>query len=246
MLDVYCTSPEIAAAKPTMAVVGVGAIEQHGRHLPVATDWSGVTDMSRRVAEQLGAFWIPAIPFSMSECHGEMAGTVWLNPDTLAKVVRDIVLSLHMQGIHQIVIMNGHGGNFILEPTIQELNLEHPSLTVIMPGHAAPPDPPIFESRGEIHAGEGETSSQLALNPELVKDERVDYLPPVGREFLDYAVMSKLSPEGIWGNPSFGTIEKGLRAREHAVAQTVHTIRQTFATIDQLKQSSANAGGNHV
>lgn len=242
MGSVYQTTAEIKESQPEIAVFGVGAIEQHGHHLPVATDWSGITEMTRRVAEELDAFWAPAIPFSMSECHGEMHGTVWLNPDTLAKVIRDLVLSLRAQGFRKILIMNGHGGNFILEPTIQELNLTYQDITVVMPANLGPFDPPIYETGGEVHAGESETSTQLYFFPEQVKDERVDYIPPVGREFLDYAVMSRLSPYGIWGKPSFGTAEKGRRAVEASVSRVVEYARKTFEKIDQLQGSVAGKG----
>ncbi|MGH2560759.1 MAG: creatininase family protein [Thermomicrobiales bacterium] len=246
MVDVYRTSPEIAAAQPTIAVLGVGAIEQHGAHLPVATDWSWIAHMTRRVAERLDAFWLPAIPFSMSECHGDLAGTVWLKPETLAKVIRDLVLALRAQGIHRIVIMNGHGGNFMLEPTIQELNLTYSDLAVIMPPHFGPADPPIFESTGEIHAGEGETSTQLSLNPELVKDERVDAMPAVGREFLDYTVMANISPAGVWGSPNLGSAEKGRRAAERNVELTARYVHDTFEAIAQCKQGATAAGTSDV
>jgi creatinine amidohydrolase len=242
MFGVYQTSAQIAETRPEIAVLGVGAIEQHGPHLPVATDWSGISEMTRLVAEELGAFWIPAIPFSMSECHGEMDGTVWLNPDTLAKVVRDLVLSLRSHGFTKILIMNGHGGNFILEPTIQELNLGYPDIAVVMPPHFRPSDPPIFETAGEVHAGEGETSSQLHFFPEQVKDERVDYIPPVGREFLDYTVMSNLSPWGIWGSPSYGSADKGRRSVEASVERISEYARTTFARIDDLKQAATREG----
>ena len=54
MLDAYCTSEELAAARPEIAVFGVGAVEQHSHHLPVGTDWIGVAELSRRVAERPG------------------------------------------------------------------------------------------------------------------------------------------------------------------------------------------------
>jgi creatinine amidohydrolase len=238
MIDTELSSPELAQRRPAIAVLGVGAIEQHGAHLPVGTDWTWIAHVSRRVAERLDAFWLPAIPFSMSECHGEMAGTVWLKPETLAKVIRDLVLAMRAQGIHRIVIMNGHGGNFILEPTIQELNLTYPDLIVIMPPFAGPADPPIFETRGDIHAGEVETSTQLSLNPELVKDERVDAIPAVGREFLDYTVMEQISPAGVWGNPTRGTAEKGRREAEHMVETTVDYLRAAFLAVERSKPES--------
>jgi creatinine amidohydrolase len=246
MPDVYCTSPDLAKARPTIAVVGVGAIEQHGSHLPVGTDWTWVAELSRRVAEELGAYWLPAIPFSMSECHGSTAGTVWLKPETLASVIRDIAQSLQAQGIDRIVILNGHGGNFVLEPTIQELNLTYPSLSIIMPPAAFPggPDPEIFQSaRAEVHAGEVETSLLLYLSPEQVKlDDSVDFVPPVGQEFLDYAFISAVSPAGIWGTPSLASAEKGQRAATLSVERIVSYVRATFADLDRVRAGSGAPG----
>ncbi len=99
MIDKRSTSQEISSAHPSIAVLGIGAIEQHGRHLPVGTDWMIVDELSRRVAHELNALLIPAIPFSMSECHGMLGGTVWLKPATLSAVLQDVVSSLHAQGI---------------------------------------------------------------------------------------------------------------------------------------------------
>jgi len=94
VLDARNTSKEIGEKLPEIAVFGIGAVEQHSIHLPLGTDWLGVSDLTQRVAKELDAFLVPALPFSMSECHGPMAGTVWLKPETLAAVVRDTVLSL--------------------------------------------------------------------------------------------------------------------------------------------------------
>ncbi len=107
-------------------MVGIGAIEQHGRHLPIGTDWMIICELSRRVANELDAWLLPAIPISMSECHGSIAGTVWLKPATLSAVLQDIASSLHAQGIDKVLVLNGHGGNFILEPTIQAINNKFP------------------------------------------------------------------------------------------------------------------------
>src|SRR5919198_1843555 len=166
MPDPFMTSPEVAAAHPDTAVIAIGAIEQHGPHLPVGTDFLWIQELSRRVADGLGAYWVPALPFSMSECHGPTAGTLWLRPETLAEVVRDLVTSLEAQGIHRIVLLNGHGGNFVLEPVVQELNATFADLRLIMPTwYGGGDEPPIFESAGlEVHAGESETSTQLSIN----------------------------------------------------------------------------------
>ncbi len=235
MWDKYSKGPEIAVHCPEIAVFGIGAIEQHGRHLPIGTDWIAISEISRRVALELNAFLVPAIPFSMSECHGPLAGTVWLKPATLAAVVRDVACSLREQGIRKLLILNGHGGNFVLEPVIQELNREYPYFVVIMPPEVwalSEGDESIYESASsEVHAGEAETSIQLYLNPDNVRTESIDAVPPVGREFLDYISIDQISPDGVWGLPSYGDAGKGERAIAAQVQAIVRFARQAFEVV---------------
>lgn len=237
MYDAWDTSEKIATGSPRCAVFGIGAIEQHSIHLPLGTDWLGVKDIARRVAEELDAFLVPSLPFSMSECHGPMPGTVWLKPETLAAVVRDTILSLYSQDIQRVIIINGHGGNFVLEAEIRRLNLKYPELIILMPPYFAPSpgETEIWEKGGGIHANESETSHQLYINREHVKDERVDYQPSVGQEFLDYAYMSFISETGVWGYPSYGTAEKGRRSTERRVERIIEWARTAFDRVESLR-----------
>jgi creatinine amidohydrolase len=237
MMDMWNTSAEIKLAQPEIAVFGIGAVEQHSIHLPLGTDWLWVCAVTERVARELNAYLVPALPFSMSQCHGPMAGTVWLKPNTLASVVHDVVLSLHDQGYRKVLIVNGHGGNFVLEAVIRELNLSYPDLIVVMPPDfvPGPDDTRILDNGVGIHAGEVETSTQLSLNPEHVKEERIDYLPPVGREFLDYAFMEDISEQGVWGYPSLGTASKGQRLIDYQVTRIVEWTRETCAEVESLR-----------
>ncbi|MCW3992253.1 MAG: creatininase family protein, partial [Candidatus Bathyarchaeota archaeon] len=237
MLDARNTSKEISESQPEVAVFGIGAIEQHSIHLPLGTDWLGVSDITHRVAKEMDAFLVPALPFSMSECHGPMAGTVWLRPETLAAVVRDTVLSLYEQGFRRVLIVNGHGGNFVLEAEIRRLNLNHPDLIVLIPPFLPPRpgEPKIWDKGVGIHASESETSHQLYINREHVKDERIDYMPPVGREFLDYAYMGFISEWGVWGYPSYGTVEKGEKATTRRVERIVEWAREAFSVVESLR-----------
>lgn len=232
MIDDHLTSPQISNAHPDIAVVGIGAIEQHGRHLPIGTDWMIISELSQRVANELNAWLIPAIPISMSECHGLMAGTIWLKPATLSAVLQDIVSSLQAQGIYNLLVLNGHGGNFILGPTIQALNKKYPDMFVVMPPDdwpASDNESLIFETlETDLHAGEVETSIMKYLHPELVKDVRVDFIPPVGREFLDYMSMDLISPEGVWGTPSKGIADKGARTFAAQVKAITVFAQQAF------------------
>jgi creatinine amidohydrolase len=237
MLDARSTSREIARRAPAIAVYGIGAIEQHSIHLPLGTDWLSVDDIARRIAAELDAFLVPALPFSMSECHKPMAGTVWLKPETLAAVLRDTVLSLYAQGIRKVLVVNGHGGNLILGAEIRRLNMVHADLIVLMPSGLAPRpgDPRIWDKGTGIHAGESETSRQLYINREHVKAERVDGVPDVGREFLDYVPIGTISEWGVWGYPSLGTREKGERATAYQVTRIAEWAREAFARVEALR-----------
>ena len=239
LLDLHSTSADIRGAASGVAVFPIGAIEQHSGHLPLGTDWFLVMEVSRRVALELGALLLPALPFSMSQCHGTAAGTVWLRPETLAAAVRDVVHSLRAQGIHKVVVINGHGGNFVLWPVIREVNLTYPDTMVVMPsfegglGAAG-----LFESGDlETHAGEIETSLQLALRPELVKGEGVDDVPSVGREYLDYVPMDVISASGVMGVPSLASAEKGERAFALVAKHMAEVVRETFASLDLLRSA---------
>ena len=233
MYDFTNTSKEIENAQPSIAVFAVGAIEQHSATLPLGTDWLHGEELSRRVAKELNALLLPAIPFSMSECHGKMEGTVWFKPHTLAMVIEDIVLSLYDQGIKKIVVLNCHGGNFVLQPVIEELNMDYDDLIVLLPeGQGRLPE---VSHIPEVHAGGAETSTQLYLNKENVKDSRFDHIPDVGREFLDYLTMEPMSPEGVWGNQSIATVELGEKKLNSSVKGIVEHVNERFEEIEKRR-----------
>ena len=242
MLDETATSGQIGDARPQIAIIGVGAIEQHGRHLPVGTDYLVVRELSRRVARELDAWLLPALPISLSECHGALEGTVWLKPATLAAVVRDIARSVRAQGVRLLVVLNGHGGNFVLGPTIEQLNRDLTDLRIVMPPEGLATvlgDAPIFETaRQEVHAGEAETSSVLYYAPHLVREERVDGPIPVGREFLDYTTLDRLNPEGTWGFPTRADATKGERSAQARIRAVVAFVRESWGALAPARSPS--------
>ncbi|MGM0400658.1 MAG: creatininase family protein [Chloroflexota bacterium] len=242
LYDAEATYADLEAAEVEIAILPIGAIEQHSLHLPLGTDWIGAEALARRVAERLArdrdVYLLPGWPYSLSQCHGPMPGTVWLTPRTLADVLGDTVRSLYTQGIRRVVVINGHGGNFVLDAEIRELNLRYPDLILLSAASwdtAGGARPTGRVTGGDIHAGEGETASQLYLNPQHVGSERVDYVPPVGREFLDYAYMCHISPHGVWGRPSRGTAEAGKEQLERAAEALVRAVQEAFEGIAALK-----------
>ncbi|MGC9317533.1 MAG: creatininase family protein [Armatimonadota bacterium] len=232
MVTVYNTWKEIADEQPEIAILPVGSLEQHGHHLPIATDWLRADDMGRRIAERLGdCYLLPAIAYANSQEHMDLPGTITLRPSTLALVIEDIVLSLRHHGIRKIVILSCHGGNWILKPTIRDLNFRYDDLRII---HA---DGPLLSERErmprETHAGAGETGQMLALRPELVKGRSPDFSPDVGQEWNDYVGYGTSTETGTWGRPSQADPEASEESMESAVEHRVAYIRETFGRLDE-------------
>ena len=228
------TYRELEESGVDVVVVPVGALEQHSIHLPLGQDWLCVQAVARRIAERLNAYLLPALPFSNSQEHQDFKGTVWLQPATLGQVFKDIVASLRYHGFRKVVLVNGHGGNWILKPTVRELNLARTGITIVWVG----PETwaPGAATLKELHAGRNETSRALALYPHLVKDRRIDFIPDATREYLDYVGVKGASPEGVWGEPTKATAEEGRRLMEEGVEASVKYITQTFARIEEIQR----------
>jgi creatinine amidohydrolase len=237
MLTWENTFEEVQQGKPEIAIIPIGAIEQHSYHLPLATDYLVAQALGRRVAEKLGdCYLLPALPFSCSREHCDFAGTVWLKPSTLAAVIEDLVGALHHHGITKVVLLVAHGGNWIVKPTVREIDLDRKGVHVIF--HT--PSGFMVEQGefAELHAGASETSLMLHLHPELVHMGRArpDYAPTQGREFFDYTGIGGVSPTGLWGAPSKGTAEQGEEILRTAVDQSVAYIEETFAEIESVER----------
>lgn len=161
-------------------VVPIGAIEQHGPHLPLAVDHVIADAAARAVVDRLGDeldVWVaPTLPYSKSNEHAWAPGTVWLSNDTMLRVLDDMARSLAFSGVQRLVFLNGHGGNTpLLSVVCREARLHHGLLTFVVhpfvPPAYAPLDPEGASS-GElgmgIHGGLDETSVMLHLRPDLV------------------------------------------------------------------------------
>src|SRR5919107_1108565 len=93
-------------------VVAFGATEQHGPHMPLATDALIGDELARAVAERLGAFVAPTVRVGCSSHHLDFPGTLSLEDETFHAIVRDIVASLARGGFRRVVLLPTHGGNF--------------------------------------------------------------------------------------------------------------------------------------
>lgn len=208
------TSPDIAALQPTIAVLPVGSFEQHGGVLPLATDTIVACLIAGRIAADYDLFLLPPMTLSCSHEHAGFPGTVSISASTLSAVISDVRASLAATSVTKLVIVNGHGGNYVLSNLVQEANIGEAQLA-LFPGRIewqrARDHAGLSSTISEdMHAGELETSLLLHATPELVSPERstADHLA-TERPHLLIRGMRGYTGSGIIGRPSLGTAAKG-------------------------------------
>lgn len=249
------TWPEIEERLNFMdtAILPLGAIEQHGPHLPVDVDYFDAYYLAIKVAEACSnpkPFVLPAIPYGVSYHHSEFKGTISVSNNALSALIYDIGMSLAHNGIKKIIMMNGHGDN---KPTLtyaaQMINRDARIFVCVETGETSDIDLyDLIDTHNDIHAGEIETSTTLAVRPELVDmTKAVDETLDLDNKYLDftsdrgvswYAHTQRLSSSGVMGNAKKGTAEKGKlmwRIMIEKMAEFVDSIKNT--PLDQLYQN---------
>ncbi|MBT8399504.1 MAG: creatininase family protein [Rhodothermia bacterium] len=155
-----------------VAVLPWGATEAHNYHLPYGTDNLQAEYIAREAARKA---WerraqvvvLPTLPFGVNTGQLDIKLCINLNPSTQAAVLRDIVATLDGQGIHKLVLLNGHGGNDF-RAMIRELAPEFPDMFVsLIDWYRLGSPEEVFDEPGD-HAGEMETSNVLHIAPDLV------------------------------------------------------------------------------
>lgn len=248
------TTAQIGAELTENAILclPVGSLEQHGPHLPLATDTIIAEHFAAALADHLAdrhEIWqLPAVPFGLSLEHAWAPGTVSLRINTFTTLIQQLVTEyLRATPARALVIINGHGGNRgILEPLLYEIAAEndlaacvlHPaSLTSVKPGGELP----------DVHAGIGETSLMLHIAPELVNHaalgaadhDRPQRIEAINRVVRDRGVTwpwtsgaPDIADEGVIGDPAGADAELGLAILNSA-------LEKATAAIDRLAAGSA-------
>lgn len=209
------TSTSEAERTARVAVLPVGSLEQHGDHLPLSTDTIVACAVAERVATAYGLRLLPPITFSCSHEHAAWPGTVSLRASTLITLIEDIAGSLRASGTEKLVIINGHGGNYVLSNVVQEANTAFPRSMALFPGrgdwNAARSAAEMKSNSSEdMHGGELEVSILLHVAPDQVQDGyQTDDHEATDRPHLLTLGMEAYTTNGIIGRPSLATAEKG-------------------------------------
>lgn len=196
----------------SVAVLSVGSFEQHGAQLPVVTDSIVACAIAQALAGRYRLL-LPPITISCSHEHAGWPGTVSIRAQTLMAVIGDVVQSLRQSGIDHVVLVNGHGGNYVLSNVVQEANIEGPRLA-LYPSRsdwdtARRLAGLTSTAHDDMHAGEIETSILLHVAPDVVRPgyETADHT--ADRPHLILLGMRGYTTSGVIGRPSLGTAAKG-------------------------------------
>lgn len=224
------TSTEEADRNLDVAVLPVGSFEQHGRHLPLATDTMVACAISSALVERYGLFLLPPITIALSHEHSAFPGTVSISARTLYSVIRDIADSLEHQGIRKLILVNGHGGNYILGNIVQEANVGEPRMALFPHrddwSHARKAAGMVTDGHEDMHGGELETSILLHAAPEVVRPGYADEdWVAAERTHLHIRGMAGYTESGLIGRPSLASAEKGQLALEQLVLSVEQHLR---------------------
>jgi len=231
----------------TVIVLPVGAIEQHGPHLPCAVDSvisAGVLGKAlEKLPAEVRAFGLAPITYGKSDEHLHFPGTMTLTGPTLLAVVTEIGESVYRAGFRKLLLANGHGGQpQVLEMAARELRLRHGDF-VVVPFHVSrlPNASGRFISETEkklaMHAGHSETALIMALAPHTVRMDRAvanvpppfpsKLLSPDGRPACAWTARD-FGPSGVIGDPLGATPEQGVEILETLSDSWVQAITDLF------------------
>jgi creatinine amidohydrolase len=230
-----------------IAVLPVGAIEQHGPHLPLATDaciGQGIAERALALLPQdLPMTLLPMLPVGKSGEHLAFPGTLTLSAETLIRLWTEIGDSIARAGVKKLVLLNSHGGQVsIMDVVARDLRIRHGMLVMAWSWFAGGIPDGLFhtdEQRFGIHAGGIETSMMLHLRPNLVHmDKAQNFRPlmadlekegyrrlsPIGSGRMGWMAQD-LHPSGACGNAADADAERGRALVEHAAKALVELLQ---------------------
>ena len=230
-----------------IAVLPVGAIEQHGPHLPLSVDQAILDGIIAAtvplIPDDCPALFLPTMPVGKSNEHSAWPGTLTFSIQTLMAMWTEIGDCVAAAGVRKLVLLNSHGGQIaVMDILVRDLRIKHRMLTVAANWFAMETPPGLLtpeEERFGIHAGDMETSVMRALHPDLVQmDQARNFHPAIAdlardNRYLGLSAAGKLgwqaqdmNPAGACGDATRATAEKGRALIDHAARQIVTLLQE--------------------
>jgi len=226
----------------TVAVLPLGATEQHGPHLPLGVDTrlvDGIIAASLPLLpSELPVLFLPTQAIGLSPEHAGFAGTLSLSADTLMRMWKDIGAGVARTGVRKLVLFNAHGGHVgAMDVVARELRQAHDLIVYSvswfnLPLAEANAQFNADEHRFGVHGGDVETSMMLALHPSLVRmTEAQDFSSASRQRAADYPIlgngksaklgwaMQDYNVQGAAGDAAAATADKGRTVVDEAALQ---------------------------
>ena len=245
----HMTVPEVRdlLTRTDMVIIPVTALEQHGLHLPIGTDYYSGIERAKLIAGRTDVLVAPILLPGQSPYHMGFEGTISLSSQTVQQVIVEAAESLMRHGFKRFLILNSHGGNQATTTFIVDrINHETSGIAVNLGSVAAPfqdrsrlvdiPDPQVFDR----HGGVGETSRGLYLMPDLV-----DLEAAVTAELTLPSHMERMLPDVIAGDPTALTVflAEGLKAEETGKGTSADQMSSTGVWSERdPKEATAEQG----
>lgn len=227
-----------------VVLIPVGAAaKEHGRHLPLDTDWRVARELARRVAARLPVLVAPVIDFGYYPAFTAYPGSQHLSADTFMALVTELVGNFIGHGARKIAILNnGVSTEAPLALAVRAIRDAHGVIVAIAnTGELGRGADKLLEQSSGGHADERETSIMLAIAPETVKMERAR--PAVRRPkgatgwrspiafSLDPA-SPDYNPSGATGDPTLATAAKGEAILDEMVRELIEGLRTLWPELD--------------
>ncbi len=215
----------------SVALLPLGAIEEHGKHLPLNTDCLQPEYVVNEAARRLNAYVLPMLKYGFCSSTKNFPGTITLRFETLRMLAEDILSELVRTGFRNIVVLSGHAGRIhmaalkLAAQKVLEANPDNLKIMVLSDYDIAYTMNEIEIPVNDGHAGMIETSRILAIREDLVKGTAEHHHP----NFPEFRVLKhpeKYFPSGIMGDPQLASKEFGERANELIVERLVELIRK--------------------
>ena len=244
------TSAEIAACERNIPVVLLtAATEQHGPHLPLSTDRLigeyFLKELNQKIPQQV--LILPSVSVGCSDHHLPFAGSLSLPHKTFIDQVEAIISSVLHHGFQHIVIVNSHGGNQAVNQVIMEnVGYQNPSSHVVVITWWKLVSEELLKistsgAGGVGHAGEFETSLMMLIDPQSVRSDKIE--PGKNQETYHWAegdmlrspdahyyrTMQQMTPNGVYGDPTQASTEKGQQIAEIVVDGLARIILDLYA-----------------
>ncbi|WP_227377375.1 creatininase family protein [Haladaptatus halobius] len=233
------TWPELGdyVAEESVAVVPLGSTEQHGPHLPLATDHLIAEALAREAADRGGYLCTPTVNVGVSPHHKQFHGTMWVDPPAFRDYVESFSRNLSYHGIDRIVYVNAHGGNMEhLREVGRRLREDEVAFAVEWMWDESIPTlvSDLFEHNGP-HGGPKETAMIMHIAPELVREGKLEDARDGGLVELsdgdlfvhgarNYYDAIDNTENGVLGDQTDATPEKGERLFDAATDQLVNLL----------------------